>query len=180
MITALIIFIARVCCTMLQIRLLSFPSFDGYLAPQGEIRAMVYNYDSLWLHLHVAWLIMHCQGKYGNLDIREAFAKSTDGEECPISTVYRFDEFSALAAEAGFETVFFDAAISVYEASILPRRFEAIMNRQFRSESRRFLTSLTFDGFGYPRFNDRYAGVDGCYLLRPAGMSSSACRSVLT
>jgi hypothetical protein len=110
---------------------------------------------------------MVVDGRFSDLDIRSAFAKTTDGEECPISRVYRMSEFVDLVAAAGFDTVSSGAAISMYEMSMFPRRFEAIMDPRLREESRRFLSELTLDERGYPLYQGNHAGVDGCYRMRP-------------
>lgn len=141
--------------------------FRRILKPSGQMRVMVYNYDSLWLHLYVAYLTVILGGRYADLDIRAAFAKMTDGEDCPISRVYRIPEFVELAASAGFKALSSGAAISMYEMTMFPRRYEAIMDRRLPTESRKFLLELTLDERGYPLFRGNYAGVDGCYLLAP-------------
>jgi hypothetical protein len=50
--------------------------------------------------------------------------------------------------------------------SLLPRRFDAIMNPQLRPESRDFLTNLTFDTQGLPLSQGVHAGINGCYRFR--------------
>ncbi|MEQ8927488.1 MAG: class I SAM-dependent methyltransferase, partial [Fulvivirga sp.] len=59
----------------------------------GKIRMMLYNYDSIWLHLYVAYHRNIIQGLYPDKDIREQFSHSTDGEDCPISNVYKYHEW---------------------------------------------------------------------------------------
>ena len=138
------------------------------LKPTGTAQIMVYNYDSLWLHLSVGYIAQLVEGRYADLDIRSAFARTTDGEDCPISRVYAPDEFIALCREAGFTADFIGAAISMPEALIAPRRFEAISHRKLSPQSRKFLLSLELDQRGFPRYRGHYAGVDGCYRLRLA------------
>jgi SAM-dependent methyltransferase len=133
----------------------------------GIGRVMVYHYDSLWLHLYVAYTKMLREGRYCGLDVRDAFARTTDGEDCPISRAYKPAEFSAIAAEAGFDCRLQGVAVSMWECSLLPQRFDAIMDRRLPAEHREFLLALTFDEKGFPRHGDTYAGVDGCYVLRP-------------
>ena len=108
------------------------------------------------------------EGLYSNLDIRTAFAKTTDGEDCPISRAYKPEEFCAIGRGAGFKCEFLGAAVSMWECRILPDRFEAIMNQKLPAEHRDFLLSLTMDQHGFPMFENTYAGIDGCYLLTPA------------
>jgi len=58
--------------------------FRRVIRPDGRCRIMIYNYDSLWLHLYVAYVIQIKQGRYKDLDVRSAFARCTDGPDCPI------------------------------------------------------------------------------------------------
>ena len=139
--------------------------FRRILTRNGTINIMVYNYDSLWLHLYVAYQKRILERKYCESDLRTAFSKTTDGENCPVATVYRPCEFQALAAKAGLECKFTGAAISMYEMSLLSLRYQAIMSPQLPKESRGFLLELKFDEFGYPFYRNSFAGVDGCYQL---------------
>jgi SAM-dependent methyltransferase len=137
------------------------------LRPGGTMNVMVYNYDSLWMHLYVAWRKRIVEGRFAALDLRAAFARTTDGEDCPIANVYRPAEFVALAAAAGLPLEFSGAAISMFEASLAPSRFEAVQDRRLPAESRRFLLGLELDRHGLPTWRGHYAGVDGCYRLGP-------------
>lgn len=140
--------------------------FRRVLRPDGAMRVMVYNYDSLWLHYYVAFVKVVEEQKYAGVDIREAFSRTTDGEDCPIARVYRPAEFIELATRVGLKCEFSGAAVSAFEASIFNSRFRAIMDHRLRQESRRFLSELEMDKRGLPVFRNHYAGVDGCYLLR--------------
>lgn len=143
--------------------------FGRILRADGVARVMVYNYDSLWLHLHVAYQKMVVEDAFPGLDLLTAFSMTTDGPDCPISRIYRPDSFVNLASEAGFAATFIGAAISMYEASLAEKRFEAIMDRRLPAENRAFLCGLRFDERGLPMHNQNYAGVDGCYELRKIG-----------
>lgn len=135
------------------------------LAPGGRMRVMVYHYDSLWLHLYVAYILRIRLGSYPGMDLRRAFARTTDGEDCPISNVYTPPEFCGLAGEAGLACRFLGAAVSLSELKWFPERFDAIAERRLAEEHRRFLSGLEIDPRGYPVHNGTYAGVDGCYEL---------------
>lgn len=139
---------------------------ERVLKPGGEIRIMIYNYDSVFLHLHVAYLSRIVKGLYRNLPIREAFAKFTDGEECPVAKVYKPEEFSALAEGAGLACEFLGAAVSIRELADLAMRWQAAMDPGLEEEHRRFLIGLHLDERGIPLFNGIAAGQDGCYRLR--------------
>jgi SAM-dependent methyltransferase len=147
--------------------------FARILRPGGYCRVMVYNYDSIWLHLYTAYLTQIVAGKYAGADIRAAFAQLTDWEGIPISHVYRPGEFAALASQAGFQAQFLGAAVAMAEMNVLRHRFEAIADRRLPAESRAFLAALEFDRHGYAMFQGHYAGIDGCYLLRPAGATQA-------
>jgi SAM-dependent methyltransferase len=139
--------------------------FKRVLRPAGEVRVMVYNADSLWLHLHVAYVVRIVHGLYRDLPVREAFGRFTDGEECPLATVYTPGEFCALAASAGFACRFLGAALAVAELADWPNRCEAIMHPDLEPEHREWLLSLEIDRRGLPTFAGTLAGQDGCYRL---------------
>ena len=140
--------------------------FHRILKPGGTARVMVYNYNSIWLHLHVAYQLMVREGRFQNMDIRDAFSRTTDSESCPIARVYRPEEFVRLASSAGFDCEFTGAAIQMTEVAMVKERQEAVMDSRLRSESRAFLSDLTLDENGRPKYRGHYAGIDGCYLLR--------------
>jgi len=142
--------------------------FRRLLKPSGSCRIMVYNYDSVFLHLWIAYVRQFVDNAYPGLDVRAAFAKSTDGADCPIARVYKPQEFIDLAESCGFRCRFLGAAVALFEASLLPRRFEALSKLNFPREHRDFLSALTFDTKSFPLYNGVYAGVDGCYELTPA------------
>ena len=47
--------------------------------------------------------------------VEEAFRRSTDGDECPISRCYRGEEFAAMCRAAGFETEYVGGYLSRHE-----------------------------------------------------------------
>jgi hypothetical protein len=126
---------------------------------------MVYNYDSLWLHLYVAYQRSIVEGLFPELTLREQFAKSTDGEDCPIANCYRPQEWLEICREVGLEAEFSGAAISMYEASLCPKRFDAIRDQRLSKESREFLLQLEMDRHGLPLYQGHYAGVDACFHI---------------
>lgn len=136
------------------------------LRPGGSLNVMVYNFNSVWMHLLVAYHRTIVAGRYAGLPLWEQFARSTDGDECPISRCYQPDEFIALAKSAGFDATLSGAAVSMHELSLLPARFAAIMDPRLPDESRRFLQSLEFDRHLLPLVDGLHVGVDGIYHLR--------------
>ena len=87
------------------------------LRPDGMARFMVYNRDSVFVHLYVAYQRCILDGAFPGRSLDEAFTRSTDGPDCPISRPYRPAEFVALCEEAGFEARFAGAGVSMLEAS---------------------------------------------------------------
>jgi SAM-dependent methyltransferase len=141
--------------------------FRRVLKPAGKCRIMVYNYDSVWLHLYVAYFKMLDENAFPGLDVRAALGKTTDGIDCPIARVYKPQEFIDLATPCGFHCRFVGAAVSLFETKLLEDRFRALYRPDFAREHREFLLALTFDGRGYPLYNGTFAGLDGCYELTP-------------
>ena len=135
------------------------------LRPGGTLNIMVYNYNSIWLHLYVAYQRSILQGLYPGLPLADQFRASTDGEECPISRCFTPAQWCDLSSAAGFDCLFAGAAISLFELSLLPQRFSALMDERLPVEHREFLGSLTFDIHGHPLFQGAVAGIDACYRL---------------
>jgi SAM-dependent methyltransferase len=133
----------------------------------AAIRLMVYNYDCIWLHLYAAYTVRFKQIPSRGIDVCEAFKRSTDTADCPISHAWTPADVSAMAAAAGFSCTHIGNATSVREVAILPDRFEAILDPNLEEEHRSFLLGLTFDARGVPFHGSKAAGIDGCYLLKP-------------
>jgi len=132
------------------------------LKPNGKCRVMVYNYDSIFLHLYVAYSLRLKQGTIPiDLPIRKAFERSTDGPDCPISRCYTSEEFGKEAAQAGFDCRLVGAAYSELERKTLAEdRYAAFMDERFEREHREFLLGLTFDDKGQALHRGIPAGVD--------------------
>jgi SAM-dependent methyltransferase len=142
--------------------------FRRILKPDGHAQIMVYNYDSLWVHLFVAYQRMLVEGLSAGMTLRQAFTSSTDGPDCPISECYTPEEFLAMAAGAGLHGKLRGVAMSAWEMKLLPLRWDALLDRRLPSESRRFLYELTLDERGIACYRGRVAGIDACFELKPA------------
>jgi SAM-dependent methyltransferase len=142
--------------------------FRRIVKPDGVVRVMVYNYDCIWLHLYAAYMVRLGHGQLSHLSVREAFRRSTDTTECPISEAWTVDDVNGMARAAGFHCKHIGNATSVQELAILPERFKAILEPRLESEHRRVLLQLTFDARGVPKIGEHYAGIDACYEMRPA------------
>jgi SAM-dependent methyltransferase len=138
------------------------------LRPDGRMRLMIYNYDSIWLHLFAAYLYGHKHPDAAGLSLKDAFRRITDSPDCPISHAWTPADVLSMAEAAGLHARHIGNAVSVREVDILPRRFEAILDPALGAEHRHFLLGLTFDNRGVPYFNGHAAGLDGCYELTVA------------
>jgi SAM-dependent methyltransferase len=133
------------------------------LKPGGRFQVMVYNYDSLWLHLYTAYINQIEKGINRDLSLLDAFRRTTDGPHCPIAHCYKPAKFLKLVCSTGFDGRFKGSSISMLELEILPRRFDAIRNRALPNEHREFLSSIKFNENGHPVVNGSVAGINACY-----------------
>jgi ubiquinone/menaquinone biosynthesis C-methylase UbiE len=147
------------------------------LKPGREARVMVYNRDSVWLHLYTAYVVMLVEDRYRELPVEEAFQLTTDGKECPIARCWRAEDFIGLCDRAGFEARYLGGYLSRHELDVMSRyRDRAISDPRLAAEHREFLEGLELDGRGLPMHGGVHAGVGGAYVLRkgaPAGVADA-------
>lgn len=137
--------------------------------PGGTAGVMVYNRDSVWFHLYVAYERMVLEKAFAGLDEHEAFARSTDGADCPVSRSYEPAAFLELCQGAGFAPEYLGGYLSRHELRCLERSLQrALTDERLAPEHRGFLRALTLDGSGYPMLGEHYAGIGGTYRLRLA------------
>jgi ubiquinone/menaquinone biosynthesis C-methylase UbiE len=141
--------------------------FRRILKPSGELRLMVYNYDSIWLHLYVAYFLQIVNRIYAEVSVKQAFSRTTDGEYCPFVDVYNENDMRNMAAETGFSCEFLGAAASLWELHLLPLRFKALLDPTLPQEHRAYLAALSTDPQGYPLYKAKKTGIDACYKFRP-------------
>ncbi len=142
--------------------------FRRVLKPDGYSQVMVYNYNSIWMHLYCAHIYKKMFSWRASLSKQEIFKVTTDGEECPIVDCYTQEQFAAMAARGGFKCEFLGAAMSLNELMWVARRHEALKDEALDPESREFLLNLTFDNRQFPLHKGAVAGIDACFRLAPA------------
>lgn len=141
--------------------------FFRVLKPSSCACIMVYNRNSLWLHLYTAYDKMILQDAFPGLTLEEAFARTTDSVSCPISRVYAPEEFITLCNRTGFQAEFSGGYLSLHEVDQL-KRFgsAALRDERLGKEHKEFLKSLYYDDQGYPLYEGKHAGIGGVYWLK--------------
>ena len=139
------------------------------LKPGGEGSIMVYNRDSVWMHLHVAWEVLVRDGRWPGQTAEQAFHRTTDGEDCPIANCYSGPEFVALLDQAGFEARYVGGYLSQWELRAMQESWgAAIVDERLGEEHRTFLRELRYDYNHRPMVGDLHAGLSGTYRVRKA------------
>jgi ubiquinone/menaquinone biosynthesis C-methylase UbiE len=137
------------------------------LRPGGRGRIMVYNRDSLYFHYYTAYVRRIVEGLFAGLTPDQAFARNTDGPECPVSRAFRPAEFCELGRRAGFEIDFLGGYFADVELDLWRASGEdALAEPSLGEEHKDFLRRLANDADGYPCFEGHYAGVGGVYTVR--------------
>lgn len=143
--------------------------FYRVLKPGGWARVMVYNRNSVWFHLYVAYVKMIVKNAFEGLDTETAFSKTTDGEGCPIARAYRPESFTNMSDCLGFQSQFVGGYLSVLELRCLKRyRSIALEDQRLPQEHKEFLKNLTTETNGYPIYEGKHAGKGGVYTLYKA------------
>jgi len=140
--------------------------FYRVLRPGAAGHIMVYNENSIFFHLYLAYKVMIIDGKYAGMDIKDAFSRSTDGEECPLSRCYKHEDFTALCRGAGFDVDYVGGYFNRYELQLFKKLAgKAKIDERLAPEHREFLRSLKCDTQGYPVHGDKHAGIGGVYKI---------------
>jgi SAM-dependent methyltransferase len=135
------------------------------LKKDGYMQIMVYNRDSIWMHLHVAYEMKVLNGLYSSISLDEAFSRTTDGEGCPIANCYTPDSFLSLANQANLNGEHLGSTMSLFELKRLPMLKDALNNNKLNNESRDFLNNITFNNKNWPLFNNKVAGINSYFRL---------------
>lgn len=143
--------------------------FKRIMKPGAEGRLMLYNRDSIFYHLWVAYARMIVDNAFPGLTVDQAFTKSTDGVDCPISDAWTPQRVLEMIASAGLEGTFRGGYVSLDELTWLKAYGEAAKeDLRLGEEHRRFVAELESDGRGLPMWRGKYAGIGGVYTIRKA------------
>jgi len=140
--------------------------FHRILNPGKKASIMVYNRNSVYFHVEVAYRQMIVHNLFAGMTPDEAAPKTVDGVDCPIAHFYRPQEFAALCREAGFEFIEMDAYFARCEFDLLKEFGQiALADERLPVEQLQFLDRLTYDDRGYPFCEGKHAGYGGTYQL---------------
>lgn len=140
--------------------------FYRILKPGSSAMVMIYNEQSVWVQLYVAYYRMILQGIDSKLPLREAFERSADGEGCPIALCWKPHEFAGMAEQAGFRVEYRGGYLGSSELEQIETHYDAaIRDPRLPREQRNFLSSLEFDERGYPFCGGKHVGLGGVFRL---------------
>lgn len=138
--------------------------FYRVLRHGGSASVMVYNRDSLYLHLYVAYQLQIKDGAFSDRTVDEAFRSSTDGQDCPVSIAFRPDEFIGMCRAAGFTSEYRGGYFSSLELDLWRKDgTDAMDDERLAVEHRVFLQSLKPGVF--PMLNSLPVGIGGVFRL---------------
>ena len=137
-------------------------SVDYIYSQGGSASVMVYNRDSLYLHLYVAYQLQIKDGAFSDRTVDEAFRSSTDGQDCPVSIAFRPDEFIGMCRAAGFTSEYRGGYFSSLELDLWRKDgTDAMDDERLAVEHRVFLQSLKPGVF--PMLNSLPVGIGGVF-----------------
>lgn len=140
------------------------------LKPGCTANFMVYGYDSVYVHLFIAYEKMILDGRFEGMSLAEAFEAYADGEGCPIARLDTPQGFLETCRAAGFSGEYLGGYLSKGELDSIARHLDdALDSPKLGDESKSFLSALTFDSDGLPLHEGMHAGLSMCFRLhRPA------------
>jgi len=148
--------------------------FHRVLKPGAEGRLMLYNRDSVMYHLWIAYAQLLVNDAFPGLTADQAFTKSTDGPECPVSDAWAPQRVLDTAAAAGLSGTFRGGYVSVMEIDWWRMYGEgAKTDPRLAEEHRAFARELEPGANGLPMWQGKYAGIGGVYSIKKADSGSS-------
>lgn len=141
--------------------------FCRILKPGAEGRLMLYNRDSVMYHVWIAYAQCIVNDAFPGLSVDQAFTKSTDGPDCPISDAWAPAKVLETIEAAGLQGTYRGGYISIMELDWLKGYGEAAKTDPLLgAEHRQFVTELRADEHGYPIWNGNHAGIGGVYTIK--------------
>ena len=141
--------------------------FNRVMKPGAEGRLMLYNRDSVMYHLWIAYARIIVDGAFPGHTVDQAFTKSTDGPECPVSDAWSPQRVLDMINAAGLDGTYRGGYPSLEEIDWFKKyRDGALQEPRLAEEHRQFISELKLDEQGLPRWRGNSAGVGGVYTIR--------------
>ena len=142
-----------------------FNEFHRMLKDDGYAQIMVYNRESIWFHLHVAFEMRIKRNLFEGFNNEEIFRRTTDGFNCPVSICYTPKNFINLCKNFNFNCKLTGISLSLFEMSKLNLIWEALKSQELNKESTDFLKEIKFNDQGLPVFKKNNAGINSYFKL---------------
>ena len=141
--------------------------FHRILKPGSKACIMVYNHDSIFLHLTCAYIFNILNGWYPGATAEEVFSRVSDGENCPKVLQYRSVDFIPICNDAGFDSIdYLGGFYNIEELRLLTEyKDKALQDTRLGEVHKEFLCNLEDDVRGYPMYKGKTAGCGGVYNL---------------
>ena len=140
--------------------------FYRVMKPGAQGRLMLYNRDSVWYHVWIAYAQSIVNNAYPGQTVDQAFTKSTDGPDCPVSDAWAPQRVLDMISAAGLEGTFRGGYLNEVELDWLRKYGDgARIDERLAAEHREFALGLELDEHGYPMWHGKYAGIGGVYTI---------------
>ena len=140
--------------------------FKRIMKPGAQGRLMLYNRDSVMYHLWIAYAQLIVNNAFPGLSVDQAFTKSTDGPDCPVSDAWRPQSVLDMIAGAGLKGTYRGGYVSIMELEWLKKYGAgAVEDPRLASEHREFITEIKLDDKGLPTWHGKLAGIGGVYTI---------------
>ena len=141
--------------------------FQRVMKPGAQGRLMLYNRDSVWYHVWIAYAQLILNNAYPGSSVDEAFTKSTDGPDCPVSDAWAPERVLDMVSASGLQGTFRGGYLNALELDWLRDYGDsARSDNRLEAEHRQFASELELDEHGYPTWRGKYAGIGGVYTIR--------------
>jgi len=140
--------------------------FKRIMKPGAQGRLMLYNRDSVTYHLWIAYAQLIVNNALPGLTVDQAFTKSTDGPDCPVSDAWRPQQVLDMISGAGLTGAFRGGYVSTFELDWW-RTYsgDATRDQRLADEHRQFVSDVVLNEKGLPTWHGNLAGIGGVYTI---------------
>jgi ubiquinone/menaquinone biosynthesis C-methylase UbiE len=125
---------------------------------------MVYNYDSIFLHLYIAYFVKQVAKWYSDTP-KNIFKTISDGGNCPIAEIFKPEEFIDICENNNLKCEFSGGYLSTTEIQYYNTYVQETKNSCLNDESREFAKNLTVTSDGLIMYKGKYAGLGGSFKI---------------